>query len=162
MPNLSLQFFRKSMMQEVLPPSSCRDISISCRSRYFSIRHLSWISWFIDRAFENVKRLFIEEAHRSFIKRYLKRNDIMCNISSCDAILTIGIGHVPVVYHHLYILVTMYSSLFQFAFSSKLKNCKEIDILKFRLSSLPRPLKGDKDRTPSASVLLPRFSTLYG
>ena len=95
MPNLSLQFFRKSMMQEVLPPSSCRDISISCRSRYFSIRQLSRISWFINRAFENVKRLFIEEAHRSFIKRYLKRNDIMCNISSCDAILTIGIGHVP-------------------------------------------------------------------
>jgi len=27
----------------------------------------------------------IEEAHRSFLERYLKRNDIMRNISSCDA-----------------------------------------------------------------------------
>lgn len=39
----------------------------------------------LQEAFENVKQLFIKEAHRPFIKRYLKRDDIMRSISACDA-----------------------------------------------------------------------------
>jgi len=40
-PKLSFQFVRKSTLQEVLSPSSCRDLSTSCRRRYFpSIKYL--------------------------------------------------------------------------------------------------------------------------
>lgn len=35
-------------------------------------------------AFEHVRRLMVKEANRPFIKRYLKRDDIMGEISGCD------------------------------------------------------------------------------
>jgi len=84
-PKLSFQLIMKSMMQEVLSLSSCRDLSTSCRSRYFLFHQVSKILLLINRAFENVKQLFIKEAHQSFIKSYPKWNKIMCKISSCDA-----------------------------------------------------------------------------
>jgi len=76
---LSFQFINKSMMQEVLSPLSCRDLWTSCTSRYSP-----FISY--DLPTELLQKwLFFEEAHRFFIKRYVKRNNFMPKISSCDA-----------------------------------------------------------------------------
>jgi abelson tyrosine-protein kinase 1/abelson tyrosine-protein kinase 2 len=37
------------------------------------------------RAFEGVRRLLVKEAQRPFIKRYLKRDEILRDIAGCDA-----------------------------------------------------------------------------
>ncbi|KAJ3573275.1 hypothetical protein NP233_g2522 [Leucocoprinus birnbaumii] len=39
----------------------------------------------LQEAFDSVRRLLVKEAHRPFIKRYLKRDEIMRDIAQCDA-----------------------------------------------------------------------------
>lgn len=39
----------------------------------------------LQEAFDGVRRLLVKESHRPFIKRYLKRDEIMREIAACDA-----------------------------------------------------------------------------
>jgi hypothetical protein len=48
------------------------------------------------RAFDDVHELLLKQAHRPWIKRYLKRDEILEMIAACDAGLTEALGRFSV------------------------------------------------------------------
>ena len=156
-PKLLFQFVRKSMMQEVLSLSSCRNLSTSWGSQYFP---------FISRpkSYDSSTEL-LKMSSDSLSKRHIDPSSnvtwnktISCATSApmmrkYDWYWTCSMYVSPLFYRHCYIHVTIYSSLFQFASSSKVRSQRKIDVLKSRLSSLLCRLKRNRNRTPVIPML---------
>ncbi len=74
-----------------LPKNSIRPSQNSMSaSTPHSLRHFS--HWPLYRAFTDVLYFLTKMGHRPFIERYLKRDEILSNIASCDAALNDALG----------------------------------------------------------------------
>ena len=114
------------------------------RESVFPIHQSSEILWFINRAFENVKRLVIKEAHRPFIKRYLKQNDIMRNISSYDA--------------EIRLVLDMFNVCIPSVLSSLLYSCYHLQ-LSVSIRILKQSQESEKNRRIEVEALLTAVSS---
>ena len=77
--------------QELYAPITKLVESVSFTGFYFGERCLN-LSFRLYRAFAEVHQLLQKHINRPFLKRYLKRNDIMRDIQNCDVELTNALG----------------------------------------------------------------------